>query len=63
MYYMILKIRCKYNNLGSWCKCDQVKRKWYHIGGKPCIEYGDNQVNCIYKEPYYKEIIVDRYGR
>jgi hypothetical protein len=51
---MILKIHCKYNNLGAWCKCGQVKRKWYHIGGKPCIEYGDNQVNCIYKEPYYK---------
>ena len=57
---MILKINCKYNNLGAWCKCDQVKRKWYHIGGKECIEYRDNQVNCIYKESY--DTRTQRYG-
>ena len=53
MYNMILKIHCKYNNLGAWCKCDQVKRKWYHIGGKECIEYNDirfrvkNKINYV----------------
>lgn len=47
---MILKINCEFNYLGTWCKCKQIKRKWYEIGGKGCIEYSDQPIKCSYKK-------------
>jgi hypothetical protein len=38
--------------MGAWCKCKQIKQKWFEIGGKSCIEYGNNPIKCTYKEPY-----------
>lgn len=31
---MTVKINCEFNNLGAWCKCKKVKRKWYELGEK-----------------------------
>ena len=47
---MIVKINCDYNCLGAWCKCKQVKRKWYEIGGRGCIEYPYQIIKCPYKK-------------
>jgi len=47
---MTIKIDCKFNNLGAWCKCKQVKRKWYEMGGRGCIEYPYQTNKCVYKE-------------
>ena len=41
---MILKINCEFNYLGTWCKCKQIKRKWYEIGGRGCMEYSDRPI-------------------
>ena len=47
---MTVKINCEFNNLGAWCKCKQVKRKWYEIGGRGCIEYPYQIIKCPYKK-------------
>ena len=46
---MTIKINCEFNDLGAWCKCKQVKRKWYQIGGRGCMEYPDQINKCPYK--------------
>jgi len=46
---MLLKINCKFNDSGAWCRCKQVKRSLKGFGARCCMEYSDNPIKCPHK--------------
>ena len=49
----MVKINCKQNDSGVWCKDKRIKRSCWGFGARCCIEY-DNNKKCLYKESYKK---------
>ncbi|MEA3295538.1 MAG: DUF2283 domain-containing protein [Patescibacteria group bacterium] len=47
----MIKINCKWNDNGAWCKNKKVKRNLFGLGARCCIEYDTNKV-CQLKEPH-----------
>lgn len=47
---MRVKIYCKYNDRGAWCKNKNVKRSLLGIGARCCSEYSDKPIECTLKE-------------
>lgn len=47
---MKVKVNCEFNYCGAWCNCPEVKRKWFEIGGKGCVEYPYPTNECQHKK-------------
>jgi hypothetical protein len=47
---MQIKINCEFNEYGAYCNCKEVKRKWYQITGRKCVEYPYRIIKCPYKK-------------
>lgn len=61
---VIFKVNCKYNKQGAWCTHKQVKKSFFGIGKRYCIEYLNKDKSCQFKEklkkgppPYVKLVI------
>lgn len=55
-----ININCIYNDQGAWCKNKAIKKSWWGIGARECIEfqrmlrgYGILE-ECQYREGYPK---------
>ena len=46
---MMIKVNCKWNDQGAWCKNKEIKRSLFGFGARCCIEYGNNKT-CQFKE-------------
>lgn len=51
----MIKINCKWNDEGAWCKNKKVKRSLFGLGAICCIEYGTNKI-CSVRTSYPKPI-------
>lgn len=50
----MIKINCKWNDRGMWCKNRKIKRNLFGFGPRCCIEYNNNNKKCQLKEPWPK---------
>lgn len=55
---MNLKVNCKFNDTNVWCKHKIIKRSFFGIGARCCIEYSDNPIKCELKEDKIKRPII-----
>ena len=49
---MQIKVNCKYNDHGAWCRNENVKRSLWGLGARCCIEYPYNKNTCKYIDKY-----------
>ena len=49
---MKVKINCKHNDGGAWCKCQHVKRSLFGLGARMCLVF--NNKLCKFQEEFPK---------
>lgn len=48
---MHIKVNCKYNDQGAWCKNSNIKRSLWGLGARCCVLYPpDEKPSCNYQE-------------
>lgn len=55
---IVIKVNCKYNDQGAWCKCKQVKRSLFGFGERYCIQYDGKK--CEYQVKSKKPTLSSR---
>jgi hypothetical protein len=53
----MLKINCKYNDRGAWCKNKNIKRSLFGIGVRCCVEYPHENKSCESKIKFPRPIL------
>ena len=51
---IIVKVNCKSNDRGAWCKDKRIKRSLFGIGARCCILYNNQVSKCEFQEKYKK---------
>lgn len=52
-----IKVDCKSNDGGAWCKDGRVKRSLLGFGARCCMEYGKSVFSCKFRDPRSRPVM------